>query len=114
MNKTLCINMCKTKKISSKEPAIRLLLTVIQKETGVKIRKCEEFCQVYPIFLEVAEYMFGYQLKVEWRKQLNANKIKLYKCFHCGELFELRTATEHIVKYMKERGLLWTPSTSNK
>ena len=107
-----CVSLCTRKQIRSKEPAIQLFLTLVEKETGTKIKKCEEFCTLYVLFLDTTEYMFGEHFKKMWRKQLNANIIRVYKCYHCGELFELRTATEHVINYMKERGVLWTSRPS--
>ncbi|AXQ00139.1 zinc finger protein [Sulfolobus filamentous virus 1] len=95
-----CLKNCKTKKIRSKEPSIHLFLTLYLKVTGEKLKKCDNFCKVYIAFLDVGEIMFGGTWKRIWRKQLNINKIKLFKCTHCGQVFELRTGTEHILEFM--------------
>ena len=106
MRYSICKKKCHRHEYSSKEPAISLFLTVMEKYTKIKIKTCEEFCEYYSVFIDTGEMMFGNIWKMEWRKTINKKKIKVFKCLHCNGIFETRTSTEHIIKFIVESKIL--------
>ena len=106
MRYSTCKKKCHQHEFSSKEPAIALFLVTLKKYTGIEVKTCEEFCQYYTVFLDVGEMLFGNMWKLKWRKLINAGKMKVYKCLHCNELYELRSSTEHIMEFIVQNKIL--------
>ncbi|AZI75830.1 Zn finger protein [Sulfolobales Beppu filamentous virus 2] len=106
MDYSVCKKRCKTRLISSKEPSISLLLQLYQMYTSKKITNCEEFCKLYVTFLDAGELMFGVMWTKLWRKTINMHRTKIFKCSHCNNLFETRTTTDHILKYLIQQKII--------
>ena len=83
---------------------VKLLVKEIEKIYGVKLKKCEDFCKFYVLFLSVAEMLYGKYYNYSIFKAIVKGKPNLYMCVKCEQPFTAEESITHTLQHMKALG----------